>query len=286
MPPQMPTWTTKGIVSMTDARMSSGLLRILTAVIGAPVVLAATVVGGWYFTALIVAAAIACQIEFYRLGQADGSLLLTILGIGAGSFAVIGFSEPSFFGFALVAVVALAAVYPFVAKGDRVISDLGVLLAGILYPALFLGTLVGIRSSGDSSALFVTALTVVLIWSSDTFAYYTGKSIGKHQLTPISPKKTWEGSIGGLIGAGVVGGLLKHFWIGAALDWSQILLLVIICGVVGQVGDIFESKLKRAANVKDSGSLLPGHGGMLDRLDAVILVSPLVYVLFVHWQVV
>ena len=92
-----------------------------------------------------------------------------------------------------------------------------------------------------------------------------------------------EGAIGGVIGAGLIGTVLKLYWVGTSLDWMSLVVLVIVCGAVGQAGDIFESKLKRAAGVKDSGSLLPGHGGMLDRMDAVIVVAPLVYLFFVYW---
>ncbi|HMB91293.1 MAG TPA: phosphatidate cytidylyltransferase, partial [Rhodothermales bacterium] len=108
-------------------------------------------------------------------------------------------------------------------------------------------------------------------------AYYTGKSIGKTPLAPsISPKKTWEGAIGGGIGAVLAAVVLKLTLLGF-LAWPHVIVMALICGVVSQVGDLMESRIKRSVGAKDSGTLLPGHGGMLDRFDAMILAVPLVF---------
>ncbi|NNE36274.1 MAG: phosphatidate cytidylyltransferase [Rhodothermales bacterium] len=261
--------------------MSTGTLRILTAVVGAPLVLAATLYGGIAFAALVLVAAAACQIEFYQLTKATDNRLMVGLALLAGALIVAGFLEPLLWVVSALVLILIIVVFPFADKAGGGVHSISALLAGIVYPTTLLATLVGVRLSAHAAAAELTILAVVLVWSSDTFAYYVGKTVGRHQLTEISPKKTWEGSIGGLIGAGVVGAILKLWWFGALLGWLDVALLVVICGGLGQLGDIFESKLKRSAEVKDSGSLLPGHGGMLDRLDAVIVVAPLVYIVFV-----
>jgi phosphatidate cytidylyltransferase len=126
----------------------------------------------------------------------------------------------------------------------------------------------------------------ILIWTNDTFAYIVGKSIGKHKLFErISPKKTIEGFFGGITFAIVAGYLISRFYIKASPQFSDKSILIwtiiaIIVGVMGTIGDLIESKFKRIAGVKDSGKIMPGHGGILDRLDSVIFVAPFVYLFY------
>jgi len=119
----------------------------------------------------------------------------------------------------------------------------------------------------------------ILIWTNDTFAYLIGKSIGKHKLYKIvSPKKTIEGFIGGLVFTLLIGYLVAVYYTKAAINiW---LVIAIIASVFGTIGDLIESKFKRIAGVKDSGKIMPGHGGVLDRLDSVIFVAPFVYLYY------
>ena len=126
----------------------------------------------------------------------------------------------------------------------------------------------------------------ILIWTNDTFAYIVGKSIGKHKLfEKISPKKTVEGFIGGITFAIVAGYLISKYYIKASLQFSDKSILIwtiiaVIVGVMGTIGDLIESKFKRIAGVKDSGKIMPGHGGILDRLDSVIFVAPFVFLFY------
>ncbi len=126
----------------------------------------------------------------------------------------------------------------------------------------------------------------ILIWTNDTFAYIVGKSIGKHKLLErVSPKKTIEGFVGGLIFAMVAGVLISKYYIQANTTFAQKSMYIwvsiaLIVGVFGTIGDLIESKFKRIAGVKDSGKIMPGHGGILDRLDSVIFVAPIVYLFY------
>jgi len=121
-----------------------------------------------------------------------------------------------------------------------------------------------------------------LIWVTDTGAYYTGKSIGKHKFAPsISPNKTWEGTIGGLVAA-ILAAVAFKLFILAFLTWTDVFALALLGGFWGQLGDLLESAVKRSADVKDSGSLLPGHGGVMDRFDSLIFTAPMYYLYLVH----
>lgn len=122
----------------------------------------------------------------------------------------------------------------------------------------------------------------ILIWTNDTFAYLVGKSIGKHKLYPqISPKKTIEGCIGGVLFATIASYLIAVYYIEGKEITTYIWLgFALIVGTFGTIGDLIESKLKRIANVKDSGAIMPGHGGVLDRLDSVIFVAPFIFLFY------
>ncbi len=124
----------------------------------------------------------------------------------------------------------------------------------------------------------------ILLWSSDSFAYLVGKYFGKHKLAEkISPKKTIEGLAGGWIGATIVS-ILIYYYMNLNLSLMQILILATVVVVFGTIGDLIESKFKRLASVKDSGNIMPGHGGVLDRLDSFIFATPFVYVLITFFN--
>jgi phosphatidate cytidylyltransferase len=126
----------------------------------------------------------------------------------------------------------------------------------------------------------------ILIWTNDTFAYIVGKSIGRTKLFErISPKKTIEGFLGGILFAVLAGYLISKYYIKANAQFSEKSILIwttiaVIVGVIGTIGDLIESKFKRIAGVKDSGSIMPGHGGILDRLDSVIFVAPIIFLFY------
>src|SRR3970282_1568058 len=126
----------------------------------------------------------------------------------------------------------------------------------------------------------------ILIWTNDTFAYIVGKSIGKNKLfEKISPKKTIEGFLGGIIFAVFAGYLISKYYIRARPEFSEKSIMIwtsiaVIVGVIGTIGDLIESKFKRIAGVKDSGAIMPGHGGILDRLDSVIFVAPIIFLFY------
>jgi phosphatidate cytidylyltransferase len=124
-------------------------------------------------------------------------------------------------------------------------------------------------------------LSLLLVWATDVFAYYVGKVIGSRPLAPsISPNKTWEGTLGGLCAAVAVAMILKLTVLGM-VAWPHVVALALIGGGVSQVGDLMESQLKRSTGADDASSILPGHGGVLDRFDAMVVAAPLIY-LYLH----
>lgn len=148
-------------------------------------------------------------------------------------------------------------------------------IQGIVYVPILLSFLVLIRNS-DNGVIWIF-FALAFVFSGDIGAYYIGSYFGKHKLCPaISPNKTIEGSIGGLIANLSVGSIFKYFYLSSS-SWSLCIAFFICAGAFGQIGDLFESELKRSANVKDSSKILPGHGGILDRIDALLFVAPIAF---------
>ncbi len=184
---------------------------------------------------------------------------------------------------ALCSSVFLAIPLLRVAQKEDLVSTLQIQMAGLmgfmyvaLFPALIVKTLLFERG------LTWFLLLLSIVFAGDTFAYLCGKTFGKHKLLEaVSPKKTLEGSAGGLIGSVIAATLFHFVWLKES-SLPHLISLALITGIFAQVGDLFESLLKRIADVKDSGSMMPGHGGFLDRIDGVYFAAP-VYYIFVFY---
>lgn len=260
--------------------LNQGLTRIATAVIGIPVVVGAAYVGGWTFVVLVAGSTLLAQYELYGLiARGDGPPLV-VPGLVLGAVVCVRTAMPSAVGLAVGLTIALT-IYVFLSERfDDPWQTASSTLTGVVYPTLLLSYLVDLRlgaaaTLGDQEAFGLTMVVLGLVWVSDTAAYYVGKSLGRHSLAPtISPKKTWEGTVGGAVGSlGVALALWNAGFL--SLGWLDFAVLGIFCGSLGQLGDLAESRLKRLAGVKDSASVLPGHGGLLDRLDAMTVAVPL-----------
>ncbi len=162
---------------------------------------------------------------------------------------------------------------------------------GLGYIGMLFGSFVAVRALAGSVTVgglgvqdrgaWLMLHIAVCVWATDTFAYLVGRAIGKHKLAPsLSPGKTWEGSLGGLIGA-TLSGIAFSAWIHQPLALG--ISLGVLAGTVGQIGDLFESALKRERGIKDFGRLLPGHGGVLDRFDSLLFVTPLAYLIITRF---
>lgn len=183
-------------------------------------------------------------------------------------------------------LVMLFALPLLMALGERrfLVKNGGYVLVGLLYISLSLGLLVDLRNGWVEEeyrmGLSVPLAIIFTLWINDTMAYVVGSLIGKTPLSPISPKKTWEGTIGGIILAIVAISLIAYFT--GRLPVVHAALIAVLAAITGTYGDLFESKLKRLAGVKDSGAIMPGHGGFLDRFDSLLFASTVVW-FYVSW---
>lgn len=173
----------------------------------------------------------------------------------------------------LAALIILSLIWALYNKGEHPTADWGVTVASAIYLGFTISFFVALRQRPDGFHWAVTAF--VLAWACDGTSYFVGRLFGRHKLWPrISPKKTWEGVVGGAMGS-VVAALLLGGWLLGLTFW-QSLLLGLLAAVAAPFGDLAESFFKRRANVKDSSQLIPGHGGILDRLDSLLFVFPVV----------
>ncbi|ALG71634.1 phosphatidate cytidylyltransferase [Azospirillum thiophilum] len=252
---------------MKASRAGDLKVRVLSAVVLAPVVLGAVWMGGWVFHALMAFSAVVAVSEWTnmvpsarrlpaRLMAAIGIMIAVMAQIAAGPAAALG-------------VAAAFAVLTGIVGGGK---DRGLLGFGVLYVAVGMAGLMWLRdlpTVGLSLFLYV----MLAIWATDIGAYAAGRSIGGPKLAPrISPKKTWAGLLGGMVSASLFGWLVALAFGAARPDVA--LAVGAVVAVVGQAGDLFESAVKRRYNVKDSGQLIPGHGGILDRIDGLLAAAP------------
>lgn len=259
--------------------LSNFQTRLLSAVVGIPILAGVVLLGGYVIAAVAAVVVLLALRELLALirragwdvfpneGLAWGALVAAAAAFGGGSVLIV-FGV----GAAFVLVAGFAYRRSAVALGEWVFTTLGV-----AYVSLPLATVVLTRNDNVAGIEWL-ALAIGATFATDTGAYAVGRAIGRHKMAPtISPAKTWEGAAGGLLAA--IAATIAVIAIAGDLSnaWWQAALLGIGIGVIGQMGDLFESKLKRMAKVKDSGVLIPGHGGMLDRLDSLVVVFPLVY---------
>ncbi|MEA3241487.1 MAG: phosphatidate cytidylyltransferase [Pseudomonadota bacterium] len=176
--------------------------------------------------------------------------------------------------FVLITIVLVLVILPL-DLDEKGLHVLGRLLIIIIYLPFLLSHLLLLWDLPDGRSL--VAMVFLVTWGGDAFSYYSGTAWGRHKLAAnISPNKTIEGSVGGVLGAGLFSLLLAGIGL-VSSPWFFILILGMIANVVGQLGDLFESYLKRFAGLKDSGVIVPGHGGVLDRIDSVLFAVPVIY---------
>ena len=267
------------------------VVRVATALILGPIVLWLLWIGGLPFALLVSFAAAACAWELNELaetqprrdgpGAAPRRVRGAVIASTAAAFLlpvtegleVHGFTARGILG-ALV-MVALADALLFETDLARAPQRVGVAVLGAVYPGILFAMVVRLRQLPDGVAWVM--LTLVVTWLNDTGAYFAGRAYGRRKLYPrISPSKTWEGAAGGLAASVLSALLIKALGWLPELPWWGSVIVSAGAAVLGPVGDLSESMLKRAYGAKDSGALLPGHGGVLDRVDALLFTAPFV----------
>jgi phosphatidate cytidylyltransferase len=265
------------------------MARVLTSLVLIPVVLLLLLIGPfWLITLVTAAVAMQACWEFLALADATGARtprVLVLALIGVLFFFVFRRSDvlaPLLSGAALLIFVQVSFRSPL----QRVLIDTSASVFGLLYIGLSLTTIPLISQQEDGPALLIFLFFAV--WSGDVAALYIGQRYGRRKLAPeISPNKTWLGSVASVLGSVAVAGLLLLLadllqkyniellqYPGAIAHW---LGLAVVLNIAAQLGDLVESAVKRGAGVKDSGTLLPGHGGVLDRIDALLLAAPVLW---------
>ena len=255
------------------------LARVLTAAVAGPLVVWLTWLGSWPFAIMILVTAGIALYEFLGMVERSSPVCLVVswllgLGLAFGSttawFAHHGWPV-LVAGLLVLLLTHLLFPGPVRGSADRAaMSLLGVFYAGAL-PAVLLQ----LRAFEQGWAWVLLAMMIT--WGGDTSAYFAGRAFGRHKLYPaISPGKSWEGAVGGLAGSALFA-LLAWWWFFDDLGPLHAVALALVAGAIGQAGDLVESMLKRSVGVKDSGKLLPGHGGLLDRIDALIFAAPVVW---------
>jgi phosphatidate cytidylyltransferase len=234
-----------------------------------------------YFMALVLAAVAVGQHEFYRMAQARGSHPLQVPGIAVGALMVLQFYHPLVPALGTFLPVAAGALLIMIARlfsprpVDGAIEDIASTFLGVFYVAMLFAYQVGVRAGEDGKQWLV--FLYFIIWASDIGAYSIGIPFGKHRLyEKVSPKKSIEGLLGALVASAAMA-LLCRVWFMPPIGAGEAIAIALMLAVVGTVGDLVESLFKRAAGVKDSGTIIPGHGGILDRMDIMLFAAPLLY---------
>lgn len=263
------------------------LKRVLTGIIGLPIVAAILIFGNKYIIDVLFA--IVAEISIYEYFNATSKQYKPVKYLGYVIAILIAFIHiipiEILTKIAIIAIpssIALLFVQIIITKMETKPKDIFVTLFGILYVVGFIISLPMLYSTPNGK--FLIWYILIAAWGTDTFAYAVGRRFGKHKLTVISPKKSIEGSIGGTIGAIIFAlgytYIVKQY-VDLGLSYVVITVIVLILSILSQIGDLAASSIKREMDVKDYGNLLPGHGGMLDRIDSLIFIAPFAYFLFV-----
>ena len=256
--------------------------RILTSVIGIPLVVAVIVMGNPILKYVLMAASLVALYEFYGVVKKEQHPM-SYIGYTAVVIHYLAFEWIMANYFIFITLITMASlVVLFLRYSKYSIIDVSLTIFPVVYAGLLFSYLLLLRNVPDGN--FWVWLIAISAWGSDTFAYFTGKTIGRHKLAPVlSPKKTIEGSIGGIVGAGALAYIYTIIFtqygaFGVKEEMLWIIIATILGAIISQFGDLAASAVKRYYNQKDYGYILPGHGGILDRCDSLLFVAPVIYV--------
>lgn len=256
--------------------------RVITAVVALAIFIPLILIGGWPLTVAALALGVVAMGEITTMKKmfvTSFPALVSFLGVCLViapsnwlSWLPTGISRWE----AFYILVIFLLLYTVIAKQRFSFDDAGVLTLGMLYIGFGFNAFITARGVGFTTLLY----GMLIVWITDSGAYLIGRKIGKHKLAPkVSPNKTWEGSIGGTLSAVIIAAVYLYFFPVGYDNYPLMLLATLFLSIMGQLGDLIESSLKRYYGVKDSGKILPGHGGILDRFDSMLLVMPLMQIL-------
>ncbi|WP_342435863.1 phosphatidate cytidylyltransferase [Paenibacillus sp. FSL L8-0436] len=257
--------------------------RLITGIVAGAVFLGLCFLGGWAYQLLLAGMAL---IGFYEFVKMTGVRVFggtAILGYAAVAcymipWSLLGVNPWLSWEQGIWLLLLLFLLVTVFSKNKQDIKIISLLFTGIVYIGMGFSYMAVARAAGDGHGLFWTFLLLCCIWGSDAGAYFVGRSFGRNKLWPsISPNKTVEGALGGVL-ISIVISIVFAIFVPDLLTYGRALLIGLSCAVLGQLGDLVQSAYKRVYGIKDSGSLLPGHGGILDRCDSWIIVFPFVHI--------
>ena len=254
--------------------------RIIVSVVAIPAILLVSYLGSYYFFAFCLLIGTISYYEFRQfvkkkninLNLLPGLIAVILIMTNAFDYFI------DFYALTILLITAITLIELFRNNGSPIIN-IGATLLGIFYIGLFSSALVYLREYypvGYEKGGFIIISVLVSIWICDSAAFFGGTALGKHKLfLRVSPQKTWEGAVFGLLFA-IISMIISKLVILDFLSWRDIIMIGLIVGVIGQIGDLIESLFKRDTGVKDSSSIIPGHGGVFDRFDSLLYTGPIV----------
>jgi phosphatidate cytidylyltransferase len=268
-------------MSLKSANLSNLQLRVLTGVLGGAVFIGSIWFNEWTFGALFLGLTVLGMLEFYKIIAARGFEPNHNIGLilGAGLFVLVFLIQKELIAasvlFVMPPVMLLCLVAELYRKKQQPFINIALTLLAVMYVAMPFTLLILLGFLDEYYSWHIILGTIFLIWAADTGGYIFGRTFGRTKLFErISPGKTWEGWLGGTLLCLGVAYLLSLFF--QDLDLTAWIGIGLIVSVFGVIGDLVESMLKRSMQIKDSGSLLPGHGGILDRFDSLLMITPFV----------
>lgn len=261
--------------------MSNLTVRVITALLGLPLVLGPLWYGGVAFQAVVMIITVAALCEYLSITgfAADRKAYAFGLVLGLAVAVATTTAPPAYLGPALVAAMLAVFLWHLFFFGEMptAVSRAALMIFGVLYAGILPTMLHHLRALDRGFGWVFMVLAIV--WMADTGAYFSGRALGRRKLyVAVSPGKTWAGAVGGLV-ASVAGAFLTRWLFLPDLTPLHCVIIAVPASALGQAGDLCESLLKRAYAVKDSGRTIPGHGGMLDRFDAIFFAAPYVYLM-------
>jgi phosphatidate cytidylyltransferase len=272
-------------------KLNNTLTRTLVAVAAIPFILGACYFGGFFFLIFILGIGLLSFHEFSVMAVHKESFVNYYAGLAMVALLIINaYAQFADFEIIFLVFMPILMLIELFRNRESAILNAGVTLLGILYIGLFSESLIRIREfyaySGllyRQGGLLIIAI-MASIWACDSAAFFVGSAIGRNKLFPrVSPKKSWEGAVAGFIFSIIAMVAARSLFLDF-LSLKDVIILGLITGIFGQIGDLIESLLKRDADVKDSSNLIPGHGGIFDRFDSLLYTAPLVY-LYLHFFV-
>ena len=256
-------------------------LRLIAGILGSAFVFASIYLSEWAFGAIFLLLVYLAQTEFYNLLKLTKKKPNAPFGVSIGMlvyvmvFLIQAHQLETRYYILLLPLCAMIFIYEMYVSKKKPFNNVAYTFLGIIYVAVPVSLLPVIGYVNGSYDYRMILGTLVLLWASDTGAYFAGKTLGRTPLFPrISPKKTWEGSVGGFALSQIFAYLLSVYF--PVLPYHKFAIISAIIVVFGSYGDLVESSFKRSLKIKDSGTLIPGHGGMLDRFDGLLLSTPFV----------